>query len=130
MVYGSLQRLKRNEQSDVQTTIVNVAVNNQIIVSNINGGCQSIVSNINGGRPTGSTNKHIQLSLDFKDRATDEMAILYDAEKERNGGSLKRGNFKKIHQSIIKKLDINDLNFKVKVKNHSKSCLSWFLDCE
>ena len=48
MVYGSLRRLKSNEQSDVQTVIVSVAVNNQIIVSNVN-----------GGRPTGSTNKHI-----------------------------------------------------------------------
>lgn len=70
MVYGYLMRLKSNEQSDIETAIVCVAVNNQINVTDINDGC-----------PTGSTNKHIQLSFDLKDKSEDEMAILYYAEK-------------------------------------------------
>jgi len=71
MVYSSLRRLKSKEQSDVQAAIACAAVDNQINVMNIN-----------GGRPVGSTNEHIQTSLDLKMRAKDEMAILYDAEKK------------------------------------------------
>ena len=48
MVYGCLRRLKSKEQSDIQTTIVSIAVDNE-----------SNASNINGERPTGSTNKNI-----------------------------------------------------------------------
>eukprot|EP00979_Chaetoceros_neogracilis_P007592 scaffold1603_cov252-Chaetoceros_neogracile.AAC.2 len=48
------------------------------------------VMNINGGRPV---------------------------EKKRNGGSLKRGSFKDIHQCVIQRLGINDPNFKVSVKS-------------
>jgi LEA14-like dessication related protein len=106
MVYSSLRRLKSKEQSDVQAAIACAAVDNQINVMNIN-----------GGRPVGSTNEHIQTSLDLKMRAKDEMAILYDAEKKRNGGSLKRGSFKDIHQCVIQRLGINDPNFKVSVKS-------------
>ena len=65
-------------------------------------------SNLNGGRPAGSTNKHIQVSSDLKVRAKDEMAILYDAERRENRGSLKHGSFKKIHDSVIQKLSINE----------------------
>ena len=83
MVYSSLPRLKRKEQRDVQTTIVNVAANNQMSGSNINNGC-----------PAESTKKHIQLSSDLKVGAKDEMAILYDAERRANHGSLKHGSFK------------------------------------
>ena len=43
---------------------------------------ESNTSNVNCGRPTGSTNKNTQLSLDLKDGAEDEMAILYDAQKK------------------------------------------------
>ena len=83
MVYSSLRQLKSNEQRDIQTAIVSVAVNNQISGSNIN-----------GGRPAGYTNKHIQLSSDLKVKAKYEMAILYDAERRANHGSLKHGSFK------------------------------------
>ena len=93
MVYGSLRRLKSNEQSDVQTAIVSVAVNNQINVSNIN-----------DGRPTGSNNTHIQLSLDLKDRAKDEMAILYDAEKNKMVDLLNMGALKKYTSLLFKSL--------------------------
>ena len=111
MVYSSLRRLKSNEQRDIQTAIVSVAVNNQISGSNIN-----------GGRPAGSTNKHIQVSPDLKVRAKYEMDILYDAERRADHGSLKHGSFKKIHDSVIQKLGINDPNFKVSVKS-IRSCV-------
>ena len=48
MVYGCLRIFKSKEQSDIQTAVVSVVVENE-----------SNASNINGGRPTGSTNKNI-----------------------------------------------------------------------
>ena len=56
---------------------------------------ESNTTNSNGGRPIGSTNKNIQLSLDLKDRAKDEMAILYDKQKNKmvdllNGAASKK----------------------------------------
>ena len=75
MVYGSLRRLKSNEKRDVETDIVRH--NDTLFVVND----QINATNSNGGRPTGSTNKQIQLVADLKDRAKDEMAILYDAKK-------------------------------------------------
>jgi len=37
------------------------------------------------------------------------------SKKKQNGGSLKRGSFKKIHQSVIQKLGIMDVSFKVNI---------------
>ena len=71
MVYGCLRRLKSKEKRDIETAIVSVTVEDE-----------SNATNSSGGRPIGSTNKNIQLSLDLKDRAKDEMAILYDAKKK------------------------------------------------
>ena len=71
MVYGCLRRLKNKEKSDIETAIVSVTVEDE-----------SNATNSNGGRPIGSTNKNIQLSLYLKDRAKDEMAILYDKQKK------------------------------------------------
>ena len=53
----------------------------------------------------------------MKVRAKYEMAILYDAERRANNGYLKHGSFKKIHDSVIQNLGINDPNFKVSVKS-------------
>ena len=47
----------------------------------------------------------------------DEIAILYQSETEANGGRLKCGGYKLIHDSVISKLRLGDIDFTVNLKS-------------
>ena len=64
--------------------------------------------NNKGGRPKGSTTVS---KLDIRKKielAKNQIAILYTASRDKNGGSLKRGTYKAIHDSVLNELGITD----------------------
>ena len=95
MVNGHVRRLKLKGQSSIAT--VSVTSNLDILAT-------AAVNS--GGRPRGCTaisiidrNKKIEI-------AKDRIAILCSAEKNKNEGCLKRGSYQKIHQAVIKDLQL------------------------
>ena len=95
MVNGHIRRLKLKDQSSIATFSV---------TSNLDILDTAAVNS--GGRPRGCTaisifdrNKKIEI-------AKDRIAILCSAEKINNEGSLKRGSYQKIHQTVISQLQL------------------------
>ena len=107
MVYGYLRRMKAKEAKYIKMAIE----------KNTNTNSNSLaICNNHGGRPEGSTTKQIDYTKTQKEKAIDDISILYAAEKKANNGSLKRGSYKKIHNLVISKLGIKDKDFKVNIR--------------
>ena len=95
MVNGHVRRLKLKDQSSIAT--VSVTSNLDILAT-------AAVNS--GGRPRGCTAISI-LDRDKKiETAKDRIAILCYAEKNKNEGCLKRDSYEKIHQAVIRELQL------------------------
>jgi hypothetical protein len=69
-----------------------------------------------GGRQKGSTVDAKNEEISKKLRAKDLMAAKYVTLREQNNGSIPRGVFKRMHDSIIEELAIRDKNFNVSIE--------------
>ena len=63
-----------------------------------------------GGRPFGSSRSSIVEKLNQIQKATEEIAVLYQGERDKNGGCIKRGTFKQIHDDVIAKKGLCDIS--------------------
>ena len=61
-----------------------------------------------GGRPIGSSRVTINENLSKIEIATEKLAILYQDERIKNVGSLKRGMFKIIHDDVITSMGLGN----------------------
>ena len=104
MVNGCIRRIKKREETSV--VMVPSSSNNAIVV----------YTNKKSGRPKGSTEVS-KLSLENNIQlAKDRMVILYETSRNENGGSLKRGSFKKIHDTVLTSLGIHDKGLSISVR--------------
>ena len=114
MVYGRIRRMKLKEKKELEglikqnTSTISNTISNTLTIYN---------SNNSGGRPEGSTIKMIETTNNLKEKATDEIVILYAQERQANNGHIKRGSYKRIHDSVIEKLSIVDKTFEVNVRS-------------
>ena len=102
MINGYIRRKKLNEDKG---TAVNTTINNVAFLSTN--------SNNITGRPKGTSAVSILDNESKKEEATNKIAINYQAARAANGGVLKRGTFKKIHDTVMADLQ---LNFTIKQK--------------
>lgn len=82
-------------------------------------------SNSKGGRPMGSSRIAVLDNISKIAIATENIAILYQAERILNGGSLKHGRFKVIHDDVTRKIGPSNTTIKQRT---ILSCISLFVD--
>ena len=65
-----------------------------------------------GDRPCGSSRATKRENVTKIEMATEQIAILYQAERIKNGGSLKRGMFKIIYDKVITSMGLGNSTIK------------------
>lgn len=103
MINGCIRR-KRIEVSKFVTTNASDSTEIVTIVNN--------TSNDKGGRPTGSSRIAILDNTSKTEIATENIASLYQAARIKNGGSLKCGMFKVIHDDVMEKIGLSNTTIK------------------
>ena len=103
MVNGCIRRMKSKSPKSTDIVALNT---NDVAISNVTILVDSSIKK--GGRPKGSTaasKVDIQNKIEL---AKDRISIIYKYRKDDNNGLLKNGDYKKIHDSVLKDLGIDD----------------------
>ena len=103
MMNVRISRMKLNGKKEIA---VNVTINNIVVFST--------VFNSNGGRPKGTSTVSILDEARKIEEAKSKISILYQAGRNANGGSLKRGTFKQIHDKVMTDLQLHNTSIKRK----------------
>ena len=104
MVNGCIRRSNARNQRSVYRCVA--LANNDNTGNTSNNAMVLHTINNKGGRPKGSTTVS---KLDIRKKielAKNQIAILYTDSRDKNGGSLKRGTYKTIHDSVLNELGI------------------------
>ena len=102
MINGCVRRQKSKNKTRLSDTAVSVYTDNS----------DKSDKSDKGGRPVGSSRVSIMDHKCKLELATEQIATSYLEERQKNGGTLKRGMFKIIHDEVIKSLDLHDTKIK------------------
>ena len=103
MVNGCIRRMKINSQKSNEIVALNT---NNVALSNVTILVDSSIKK--GDQPKGLTaasKVDIQNKIEL---AKDRISIIYKYRKDENNGLLKNGDYKMIHDSVLKELSIED----------------------
>ena len=113
MVNGCIRRSNARNHTSLSRCVA--LANNDNTGNTSNNAMALHTINNKGGRPKGSTTVS---KLDIRKKielAKDQIAILYTASRDKNGGSLKICTNKTIHDSVLNELGITDEEASIKV---------------
>ena len=110
-VYGRLRRIKNSDSQRISSQNIEVDPCTSIVTPDPDSSLTL------GGRPKGSTLLKASKLLDDLAIAKNEIAILYSKEREKNGGKLKAGRYKEIHDFVFSKYNLTDPGLSISVES-------------